>query len=57
MNSNPNTFGVMYQVFAGKEQRLVTKEKFFKTEAALQKFVAKLEESDGFYQICGYTYN
>ena len=53
--STSKKYGVRYQVFAGKDQRLVTKEKFFATEKALTKFVEKLEETDGFYQVCGYT--
>lgn len=49
-------YGVRYKVFAGKEQRLATKEAWFKSSEALQRGVAKIENLGNFYEIDGYSY-
>jgi hypothetical protein len=48
-------YGVKYKMFAGKEGRLTTKEKWFATDAARAKFIEKLENTDGFYELDGYS--
>lgn len=40
---------IAWQEFNRRDE-IVTKEKSFKTEAAMQKFAAKLEEKDNFYR-------
>lgn len=37
----------------GRDNRVVTKTKKFKTEEALQKFVVKLQDKGNLYQILG----
>lgn len=49
-------YGIRYIVFAGREGRLTTKEKWFKTAAQLEKFAAKVKNLDNFYEIAGYSY-
>jgi len=49
-------YGVQYKVFAGKEDRLVTKQAFFKTQAALERACEKIENLGNFYQIDGCSY-
>lgn len=41
---------IAWQEF-NKNDRMVTKRKTFKTEAAMQSFIEKLTEKDNFYQI------
>lgn len=41
---------IMWQEF-GKNDRIVTKRKTFKTDEAMQKFISKLVEKDNFYTI------
>lgn len=41
---------IAWQEF-NKSDRLVTKRREFKTEAAMQKFIDKLTEKDNFYKI------
>lgn len=45
-----NTYEIAWQEFSRKGE-IVTKTKEFKTETALQKFAAKLEDKDNFYRI------
>ncbi len=47
-----NDYGVKWTEF-DKRDRLVTKEKFFKTKKAYDKFIEKLEDKDNFYEIIG----
>jgi hypothetical protein len=47
-------WGVRWREFAGREGRLVVKEKFFKTELMRDKFVEKVQEKDNFYEIDSY---
>lgn len=47
------TYEVAWHEFT-KSGSIVTKRKEFKTEKALQNFVARLEEKDNFYRILGY---
>jgi len=49
-------YGVQYKVFAGKEQRLTTKEAWFKSAEAMKRGIAKIENLDGFYEIVGHHY-
>ena len=51
-----NDFGIRWQEI-NKNYEIVTKQKFFKTEAARIKFVDKLIEKNSFYQILAYTEN
>ena len=44
-------YGVRWKVFAGREGRLATKEKFFKTQKQMDAFTDKLVLTDGFYEI------
>ena len=46
-------FEVAWLEFNRKDQ-VVTKRKAFKTEAAMDKFIDKLNDKDNFYQIIGY---
>lgn len=46
-------FGLRWLEFNKKEQA-VTKDKFFKSDAARERFISKLVEKDNFYQIVGY---
>ncbi len=48
-----NKYGIRWMEFNKKDQA-VTKEKFFKTEAARKKFADKLVEKDNFWQILAY---
>jgi len=41
-------YGLRWQEF-DKQERLVTKERLFKTEKQLQAFLKKLEQKDNFY--------
>lgn len=41
---------LLWQEFNSKDQ-LVSKRKSFKTQQAMEKFIAKLEEKDNFYGI------
>ncbi len=43
-------YGIRWQEFNKKDQ-LVMKEKYFKTEKALNKFIEKLIQKDNFYSI------
>lgn len=45
-------YEVAWQEF-NKSDRLVTKRKSFKTEAARDRFIAKLYDKDNFYAIVG----
>lgn len=47
-----STYEIAWQEFNRKDE-VVTKTKEFKTEAALQKFAAKLEDKDNFYRTLG----
>lgn len=38
----------------GRNDRVVTKRRTFKTEAALERFVSKLEQKDSFLRIIAY---
>lgn len=49
-------WGVRWLEFAGRECRATTKQKFFWTEAAMNKFIEKLENKDGFWKIDSYSY-
>lgn len=49
-------YGIRYKVFAGREGRLTTKEKWFATAAQLAKFAEKVENLGNFYEIEGYSY-
>jgi len=44
-------YGVRWTAFAGREGRQVNKQKFFGTQAQMDKFTDKLVLTDGFYQI------
>jgi hypothetical protein len=46
-------YGIRWQEF-GKNDRVVTKEKIFKTEKAMSAFIEKLEQKDNFYRIDAY---
>jgi len=48
-------FGVEWQEF-DRNDRLVMKDKFFKTKKAMDKFIEKLEQKDNFYKIVGYAF-
>ena len=53
----PSTpYGVRYKVFAGREERLTTKEAWFASYKALERGVAKIEDLGNFYEIEGYSY-
>ncbi len=43
-------YGIRWTEF-DRNDRMRTKERFFKTEAALQRFIDKLTQKDNFYQI------
>lgn len=47
-------YGVRWREF-DKNDKLKTKEKFFKTEKARDKFIDKIENSDNFYEIVATT--
>jgi hypothetical protein len=49
-------YGVRYIVFAGKEQRAVTKEAWFKSADAMERGCAKIEALGNFYEFRGYHY-
>lgn len=54
---HPNKpYGVQYIVFAGKEQRAVTKEAWFATAEAMERGVERIENLPNFYEIRGYHY-
>jgi desulfoferrodoxin (superoxide reductase-like protein) len=53
--NNDNKHGIRWIEFKGKNGQMVTKEKFFNTEAELEKFAEKLAEKDNFHQIEAYT--
>lgn len=53
MAKEVNMFEVAWQEF-NKADRLVTKRKAFKTEAAREKFINKLVEKDNFHMILAY---
>lgn len=44
-------FGIRWTEAAGREMRMTTKEKFFKTSEARDKFVVKLETKDNFIEV------
>ena len=44
------TYGLRWLEF-NKQGTLVTRQKFFKTEAAREKFIGKLEDKDNFYSV------
>ena len=48
-------FGVEWIEF-NKEDRMVRKDKFFKTSKAMDKFIEKLEQKNNFYKISGYAF-
>lgn len=54
--ASSDAFGVRYRVFAGREGRVETKEKFFATKAALDRFAAKIEQADNFYEFDAWKY-
>ncbi len=43
-------YGVRYTLAVGRDMRVVTKEKFFKTSDARRKFCEKLEQSGSFIE-------
>jgi hypothetical protein len=49
-------YGVRYRVFGGREGRLVLKEKFFATQAQLDRAIEKIKNLDNFYEIDSYLY-
>jgi len=48
-------YGVRYKVFAGKEGRLATKEKWFKSSVSREAFCNKLEQTGNFYEFDGFS--
>jgi hypothetical protein len=44
-------YGLRWREAAGSEQRLVVKEKFFKTDRARSKFADRLSDKDGFIEV------
>lgn len=53
-NANQQEWGLRWTEF-GRDDRIVTKEKLFKTEEARLKYISKLEEKDNFYEILAYS--
>ena len=52
LNESNDDYGVKWREF-DKNDRLVTKEKFFKNKKSYDKFIDKLEDKDNFYEIIG----
>lgn len=50
-----NTYGIRWQELKGREGRVTTKEREFKTDAARAKFAEKISEGDNFYGIVAYS--
>ena len=48
-------YGIEWREF-DRNDRLVMKDKFFKTRKAMDKFIEKLEQKDNFYEIVGYAF-
>ena len=48
------TYEICYQVFTGREGRISSKCRSFKTKLVLVKFISKLVESNNFYKILAY---
>jgi predicted CopG family antitoxin len=53
--SSSTPYGVRYKVFAGREQRITTKEAWFKSSEARDRGVDKICMSDNFYELAGYS--
>lgn len=49
-------YGLRYKVFAGREGRITTKEKWFSSAEKLENFANKVQELGNFYEIDGYSY-
>jgi hypothetical protein len=49
-------YGIRYKVFAGRDQRVTTKEAWFKSAEAMERGAAKIEALGNFYEIDGYHY-
>lgn len=49
-------YGIRYKVFAGREGRLTTKEKWFSSAQKLENFANKVQDMGNFYEIDGYSY-
>lgn len=47
-------YGIRYTVSVGREMRIITKEKFFASAKARDKFIAKLEATGNFVEIIAY---
>lgn len=48
-------YGLRWLQVTGRHGNVVTKEKFFKTEAARARFAEKLEEKDGFIELLAFS--
>jgi hypothetical protein len=46
---------IVYQVFSGRDHHIETRRKEFRTEAAMRKFISKLEDSGNLYRVCAYS--
>lgn len=47
-------YGLRYKMFAGRDDRIVTKEKWFATEEQREKFAEKIQDDGKFYEIDSY---
>lgn len=47
-------FAIEYQVF-GRDDRIITRRKCFRTEKAMRAFILRLEASSNFYRILAYA--
>lgn len=47
-------FGLRYKMFAGREERIVTKERWFATEEQRERFAEKIQNDGKFYEIDSY---
>jgi hypothetical protein len=50
-------YGVRWTQFKGRDGQLVAKERYFKTQAAMEKFIDKLRDNDNVYRIDAVTAN
>lgn len=47
-------FGLRYKMFAGRDERIVTKERWFATEEQRERFATKIQDDGKFYEIDSY---
>jgi hypothetical protein len=53
--SDNKPYGIRYKMFAGRDERIVTKERWFATEEQRDRFAEKIQDDGKFYEIDSYS--